>query len=334
MNFRKSEEKFFKVCTYTSAFVVILVLFIILGSIAYQGIPAINLQYLTTQEARHYDVNGRPQLGGAIANAIAGTFLLSIFSVIFATPISVGTALYLQRYAKKSYFTKSLTFLIEVLSGTPSIVLGVVGFFILVILLKYITGGYSLISGSVALAVLILPTIERAAEEAIKTVPRELEEASYALGATKWQTLKMTTLPYAMTGIITGIVLGVGRAAEESAVVVFTAGYSQYIPEFKVVPRDGFLFGLKFYPFQDFVGTLPIAVYHSYEFPTQFPPEEGFAAAFILILIVMFINCLTKLILWKRNTWDFNSKTYMKSLNAIRKEMGDLINGIFRDRNG
>ena len=300
MKFRKLEERFFKFCTYASVSIVIIVLIIILGSIAYQGIPAISIEFLMSEEAGRLGADGMPVLGGAIANAIVGTFLLCVLSISIATPIGVGTALYLQRYAKNKGFANFLTFIIEVLSGIPSIVLGVIGFFIFVLLLKYITGGYSLLSGSLALAILVLPTIVRATEEAIKTVPRDLEDASYALGATKWQTLKLITIPYALTGIMTGIVLSVGRAAEESAVVVFTAGYTQFLPAFKVVRDSKTIFGLRFYPFQDLVATLPISVYHSYEFPTFFPQSEGFAAAFILILIVIFINCSTRLILWSR----------------------------------
>lgn len=294
MKFRKAEEQIFKFLAYASAAITIFTLVAILGSIALRGLPAVNLHFLITSEA------SQPGLGGAIGNAVVGTFLLSVLATVLAAPLAVGTAIYLRRYSKEGPLVKLLIFLIEVLSGTPSIVLGIFGFFIFVYLMKAITGGFSLISGSIALSILILPVIERAAEEAIKTVPQELEDASYALGATKWNTLKLITLPYALNGIITGIVLGVGRAAEESAVVILTAGYTQFMPEFKIVPNEKFLFGLKIYPFQDLVAALPITVYHSFEFPMFYPISEGFAAAFVLILIVMLINGTTKLILWKR----------------------------------
>lgn len=299
MKYRKLEEKLFKFCAYFSASIVVIALLIILGSIAYQGIPAINLEFLLSQEAMRFGPNGKPLLGGAIGNAIAGTFLLVVFSIMLSTPVGIGTAIYLQRYTKSDRFAEYMAFVIEVLSGIPSIVLGVMGFLIFVVIMKSITGGFSLISASLALAILVLPTIERSAEVAIKTVPRELEEASYALGATKTHTLRLITLPYASTGIITGIILGVGRAAEESAVVALTAGYTQFLPEFKVEHQSGFLFGLKIYPFQDLVASLPIAVYHSYEMPQFFPMSQGFAAAFVLILIVMLVNCSTKLIVWR-----------------------------------
>ncbi len=135
---------------------------------------------------------------------------------------------------------------------------------------------------------------------AIDTVPEELEQASYALGAAKSQTIKLVTLPYAMIGIISGIVLSIGRAAEESAIVVLTAGYSQHMPELKIVPDDRLLFGVRIYPFQSQVGTLPIATYHGFEFPKLVNVSESFAAAFILILIVMLINLGARMLLRRK----------------------------------
>ena len=294
MKARKAEEQVFKLVTYASTLLTMIALFGIIGSITLKGMPSINIHYLITSEA------GQPGLGGAIGNAIVGTILISASSTIFATPLAIGTAVYLKKYSNEGFLTNLLSFMIEVLAGTPSIVLGIFGFFILVYSMKFITGGFSLISGAIALAILIFPTIERSTEEAIKTVPSELEEASYSLGATKWKTLKLITLPYALNGIITGIVLGVGRAAEESAVVVLTAGYTQFMPEFKIVPNENLIFGLKIYPFQDLVAALPVTVYRAFEFPQLVPISEGFAASFILILIVMLINVITRLIVWSK----------------------------------
>jgi phosphate transport system permease protein len=206
---------------------------------------------------------------------------------------------YLKRYAKEGILVRTFGFMLDVLAGTPSIVLGIFGLLFIVYYMKFITGGFSLLAGTIALTILILPVIERAAEEAIDTVPLELEEASYALGAAKWETVRRITVPFALTGILTGVVLGIGRAAEESAVVILTAGYTQFMPEFKILPREGFLFGLKFYPFQDLVAALPITVYNSFMFPNLVPPSEGFAAAFVLIVIVMLINAATRMLLWR-----------------------------------
>jgi phosphate transport system permease protein len=193
----------------------------------------------------------------------------------------------------------TLRFFIDVLSGTPSIVLGIFGLLFLVVYLKPFTGGFSLLSGGIALAILILPVIERSIEEAIYTVPAFLEEGSYALGATQWDTIKRIVIPFAMSGIITGIILGIGRAAEESAVVMLTAGYTQFMPQVGIRANSKLLFGVQVMPFQDLVAILPVSVYHSYEFGKLMPISNGFAAALVLIVIVMAINAVARLVLWR-----------------------------------
>ncbi|HIH95652.1 TPA: phosphate ABC transporter permease PstA [Methanosarcina acetivorans] len=280
--------------SYFSAATVVLVLLFIIGIIAIKGIPSLTPEFVFSSESQVFG------FGGAIGNAIVGTILLSTLSPLLAIPFAIGTAIYLKRYAKEGFFTSSLSFLLEVLSGTPSIVLGLFGFLFLAIQMKYFTGGFSLISGTIALAILVLPVMEKATENALDSVPLELEDASYALGATKWETISKISLPYAILGIITGILLSIGRAAEESAVVVLTAGYSQFFPEWKVVPNDKFIFGVKIYPFQDLVAALPITVYHGFEFPNMVSPSESFGAAFVLILIVMLINFTTRMFLRRR----------------------------------
>jgi phosphate transport system permease protein len=294
MNYRKTKESFYISLCYLSAILAILILFSILGKIAIEALPSLSLEFIFTPE------NEAKGFGGGIANAIVGTILLSLISTMLASPIAVGTAVYMKRYAKNENLVKIFGFTIDVLSGTPSIVLGIFGLMFFVYIMRPITGGFSLISGSIALTILIIPVIERAAEEAIKSVPAELEEASYAMGATKWETISKITLPYALTGIVTGIVLSIGRAAEESAVVVLTAGYSQFMPEFGITTKEGMLFGIRISPLQDLVAALPITVYHGFEFPHMVSPSESFAAAFVLIVIVMLINGVTRLIVWRR----------------------------------
>lgn len=288
------KEQFFKTICYLAGITTALILVFILGEIFLRGLPSLTFQFLITPES------GAKGLGGGIANAIIGTILLSVASTILATPLAVGTAVYLKRYAKNGRIVRTLRFMIDVLSGTPSIVLGIFALMFLVIYMRYLTGGFSLIAGSIALAILILPVIERSTEESIETVPREIEEASYALGANKWDTIRLITIPYATTGIITGVVLGLGRAAEESAVVILTAGNSQFLPMFKVVPEPRFIFGMQIFPLQYPVGSLPLTIYKSFHSPHLVPVSEGFAAAFVIIVIVMIINLTTKLILWRR----------------------------------
>jgi len=294
MDRRKLEENIFKGISYLAGIISGLILILIIGKIAWAGIPYINWYFLLTSE------NETPGIGGAIGNSIVGTFVLSILATVLASPLAVGLAVYMKRYAKNRPFIKLVDFCVEVMSGTPSIVLGALGILILVFYLRYYTGGFSLISGAIALSLLILPVIERAAEQAIDRVPKELEEASYALGANKWETIIKITLPFALSGIITGIVLGIGRAAEESTIVIMTAGYSIHMLSFKIVPNEALINGMKVYPFQALLATLPITIYNSYHYPTMVDQGEGFAAALVLIAIVMFINLGTRLLLRRR----------------------------------
>jgi len=287
------EEKTFIVITGLAAAITSLLLILIVGKIALESLPALNLYFLTTAEV------DTPGFGQAIGNSIVGTIYLSLLSVIFAMPISIGTAIFLKKYARESVLTRTVRFLIDVLAGMPSIVLGVFGMLFIVIYLKPLTGGFSLISGALAMAILILPVIEKAAEEAIGTVPKELEEGSIALGGTKWTTIRKITIPYALSGIMTGIVLGIGRSAEESAIVVLTAGYSQFYPVLETLQNPKMPFGVQLGPFQEPVGALSISVYHMFQFPNIVPRANGFAAALVLIVIVMVINLLARLILWR-----------------------------------
>lgn len=268
-------------------------LVVILGFIFLKGLPSMTPYYLFTPESE------TPGFNQGIANAIAGTIILSFFSITIATPLAVAVAIYLAEYAADGWFTKALRFMIDLLAGMPSIVLGIVGFMILVFSLKYFTGGFSLIAGSVALALLVLPTIERAAEEALKTCPRSLREGSMTLGATRWDTIRRIVVPYSLPGIITGVVLGIGRAAEESAVVVLTAGYTQFMPRFGLFSKPDIFMGTKLVPFQEGIASLPIAVYHTYEFSNMVPIENGFATATVIIVIVMVINLVAKYIAWR-----------------------------------
>jgi phosphate transport system permease protein len=292
LNWRKIEEKLVKlICLLAMLFGAFMLIFII-GSIFYGAIPSLSLYFLITAESQ------TQHLGQGIANAVVGTIIISICSTIFAIPLAIGTAIYMRKYASPNWATETLRFFIEVLSGTPSIVIGMFGFLVFVYYMKSVTGGYSLIAGSIALGILIIPVIERATEHAIESVSKDIEEASYALGATKWQTIKWILVPTALSGIITGIILGFGRAAEESAVVIMTAGYTQFLPEFAIKSNNNLIFGMKIYPFQDLVATLPYAVYHAYENSNIIPMSNGYAAAFFLIIIVLLINLLAKTILW------------------------------------
>ncbi|MFZ2074592.1 MAG: phosphate ABC transporter permease PstA [Methanoregula sp.] len=293
MNFRALKGTIMMAICGAAALFAAGMLLYILVVIFLKGVASLKPHFILFSE-----INTGMGLGTGVGNAIAGTILLAVISTILAIPFGVGTAIYLRKYASDNQFTRFLRLMIEVLSGTPSIVLGIFGIAVLVIYLKPLTGGESLIAGAIALGILIIPVIERSTEDALARVPCELEEGSYALGATKWLTIRDIVIPYALSGIIVGAILGFGRAAEESAVVLLTAGYSQYMPQFRIAVNPNFLLGIKIYPLNDLVGSLPVFLYTSYENSNVFPISSIFAAGFVLIVIVLFINLSAKAILF------------------------------------
>jgi len=310
---RFASEIIFKVLCLLAALVVVGMLFMIVGQLFLTGLPSLSWSFITTPE------NAAPGYGEGIFNAIVGTIIISLSATLIAGPFGFGTAVYLKRYAPDNGITRTFRFLLEVLSGTPSIVVGIFGFLIFVIYLKQVTGGFSLIAGAVALAILIMPVIERGIEEAIDRVPIELEEASYALGANKWQTIRGITVPVSFGAILTGFTLGFGRAAEESAVVLLTAGYTQYMPELGVHYVNGASGGMKIFPLQDQIGTLPVALYSDIKDAALVKPSAGFAAAFVLVMVVFSVNIAGKAFL----SYGLSGRSSNKSslLDKIKKNL-------------
>ena len=164
---------------------------------------------------------------GGIFPAIIGTLFLVALSIFFATPLGLGTAIYLTEYTKESSLTTIIRFGVESLAGIPSIIYGLFGFIFFVIKLGM---GWSLLAGAFTMTIMILPTIIRTSEEAIKAVPKNLRIVSHSLGATKWETTVKVVLPSAAPGILTGIMLSIGRAVGETAAVIFTMGSSLRLP--------------------------------------------------------------------------------------------------------
>ncbi|KAF5415582.1 MAG: phosphate transport system permease protein [Candidatus Methanogaster sp.] len=209
-----------KVMLWASASIAILILMFILGYIVVQGLPVVTLSFLLES----------PRLSGAeggILPAIVGTFCLMLVTLLSAVPIGIGAAIYLAEYANEGVVTRIISFGVECLAGIPSIVIGLFGYAFLAIYLGF---GFSILSGGLALMFMILPWIVRVSEESLKAVPGGLREASLALGATKWQTVSRVVLPSAIPGITTGVILGVGKAIGETAVIMFTAGSSLLMP--------------------------------------------------------------------------------------------------------
>lgn len=204
--------------------------FWIIGYVLSQGLPIINLEFLTTRPAG--GVSGE----GGMSTTIVTTLYLVVLTIVIATPLGVGAAVYLVEYAgdasRESKFIalliKAARMGVEILAGVPSIIFGLFGFAMFV---SYMKLGFSLLSASLSGAALVLPTIIRTSEEALLTVPRSYREGSLSLGATKWYTIFNVVLPSALPGIVTGIVLSVGRIIAETAVFWVTLGGSYNLPK-------------------------------------------------------------------------------------------------------
>ena len=207
----------------TAVFINVAALFIFLGFIAVQGISAISWSFLT-QAPRE------AMTEGGIWPCIVGTVYLSLGSIFVAFPIGVGTAIYLNEYAGKGRWVTIVRMGIVNLAGVPSVVYGLFGLAFFVIWLKM---GVSILAGSLTLGAFILPLVIGASEEALRAVPQANREASLALGATRWQTIYRVVLPEALPGMITGLILGMSRAAGETAPIMFTAAvfFSREMPK-------------------------------------------------------------------------------------------------------
>jgi len=217
------EEKIWKTVLWVISFSTLAILLVILFYILSRGLKMINYGFLTeTPRAM-----GRE---GGIYPAILGTVYFVILTLILAVPLGVAAAVQLTEYSRESLLVKIIRFGNESLAAVPSIVFGLFGFALFVVKLKPYTGGYSILSGSLTGTLMILPILIRATEEAIKAVPREYREASYALGATHWQTVTRIVLPAAAPGIITAVILGIGRIVGETAALLLTLGGSVLIP--------------------------------------------------------------------------------------------------------
>ncbi len=253
-----------RVCLY----IVLAVLLLILYDVGKKGGGAISWQFLT-QAPR------RGMTEGGIFPAIMGTFLVTIVTAVLAIPLGMFSAIYLNEYARKSRLNRMIRLAIRNLSGVPSIVYGLFGVILFVNILKF---GTSILSAGLTLGLMTLPWTITASEEALKTIPNSYREGSLALGATKWQAIRTNVLPYALPGMLTGTVLGLARAAGETAPIMFT----------------GAAFSLPFLPrsLSDQFMALP---YHLYIMATQHHDIAkarplAYGTALVLIVFVLGMN--------------------------------------------
>jgi phosphate transport system permease protein len=214
------EQKVAQAGLWTMTIITVGVLLFIIFFILRRGLPVLSLEFLTANPA---DMGK----SGGIFSTIVGTVALSFLAILIAAPLGVGTAIYLTEYTWGGPLTRVIRFGAECLAGIPSIIFGLFGFILFVTKLKF---GWSILSGGLTMAFMLLPTIIRTSEEAIKSVPPAYRTVSFSLGSTKWQTVTRVVLPSALPGIVTGIVLSVGRSIGETAATIFTAGSALRMP--------------------------------------------------------------------------------------------------------
>lgn len=233
-----------------------------------KGLPAINWQFLT-------DVPRQGMRAGGIFPAIVGTVYLVTGAIIFALPIGLLAAIYLSEYSKDNMMTRIIKLAIVNLAGVPSVVYGLFGLALFVVFFKI---GASILSGALTLGIMILPVIVTTSREALESVPYSFREVSLSLGASKWQTIRHIVLPNAIPGILTGTILGLGRAAGETAPILFTVA-AFYLPQ---LPESIF----------DQAMALP---YHLYVISTQVPNVDEkirYGTAFVLLSMVLVMNLI------------------------------------------
>ena len=262
-----------KLCTAT----VIFVLIVILYDITTKGIGVINWKFLTSMPK-----NGMTE--GGILPAIVGTFLVTVITALLAIPLGMGCAIYLNEYAKDSKITRLIRMAIRNLSGVPSIVYGLFG---VILFVQVMNLGTCILSAGLTLGLMTLPWTITASEEALKNVPNSYREGALALGATKWQAIKTNVLPYAIPGMLTGTILGLSRAAGETAPILFT-GAAFYLP---FLPKS---------LFSQFMA-LP---YHLYIMSTQHHAISkvrpiAYGTALVLIVMIFIMNLLAVVVRYR-----------------------------------
>lgn len=262
-------DNILKVLIYLAAGVAIALLVGIMGYVFVRGLPQVSWQLLSTVQS---SLKGTFGILGNIIN----TIYIIVITLIIAAPIGIGSAIYLNEYAKPGKLVRTIEFTTEILSGIPSIIFGLFGMVFFGMTLKL---GYSVLTGSFTLTLMVLPLITRNTQEALKTVPDSYRSGALGIGATKWYMIRTILLPSAAPGILTGVILSIGRIVGESPALLFTAGSGFQLPKN--------LFGKLF----ESSGTLTIQLYLSMQ---KAKYDQAFGIAVVLLIIVLGINLLTR----------------------------------------
>lgn len=254
------------------AVLVVVPILLVVGYIVVQGLGAISWEFLTD-----FPRNGMKE--GGILPAIIGTVLLTFGTAIASIPIALGAAIYLAEYARDTWLTRTIRLAIINLAGIPSVVYGLFGLGLFVLFLGF---GASIVAGSLTLGLMTMPVVISTAEEALLTVPQRFRVVSRSLGASQWQTVRNVVLPNALPGILTGVILGLERAAGETAPILFTAA-AFYLPQLPQSP---------------FSPTMALP-YHLYVIATQVPGmplEIQYGTALVLLVLVLGLNLVATVI--------------------------------------
>ena len=268
---RKIKSTALNALMYLSAGIICLILLGVIGYILYRGLPHISLELLTSKPSL---IRGRV---GILPN-ILNTVYIILITLIIVLPLGVGSAIYLNEYAKNKKLIRVIELATETLSGIPSIIYGLVGMLIFV---QFCSLGTSILAGSLTLVIMTLPTIMRTTQESLKTVPNGYREGSLALGSGKWYMIRTVVLPSAIDGIVTGCILSIGRIVGESAALLFTAGMANEILGIVDAVTPG-----------NAGSSLTVALYMYAKERGEF--EIAFAIAAILLILTFVINMSAK----------------------------------------
>jgi len=252
--------------------IAVLPLILVLAYVLFKGGSLISVSLLT-------QLPPAPGLeGGGIGNAILGTIIVTLIASLIAIPVGVGGGIYLAEYSRGGWFAQFVRFGTNVLSGVPSIICGVFIYGLIVSTRLFFGQSYSALAGGIALAVLMLPTVIKTTDEALKLVPQELRWGAIGIGASRFVTITRITLPAAFTPIATGVVLGIARAAGETAPLIFTALFSPFWPE-----------GL-FNP----IATMSVLIFNFAIMPYEAQNALAWAASFVLVVMILAANLFAR----------------------------------------
>ncbi len=275
---RRAADRFTTTMVYTAFVLAILPLVSIVIKVLTEGYARIDSQFFTET------LRGVIGEGGGAAHAIVGTLIITLIAALISIPVGLFTAIYLVEYGNNGRLSQGITFFVDVMTGIPSIVAGLFAF----AFFRTITGGFDLprtgFAGAISLCVLMIPVVVRSCEEMLLLVPDRLRQSSYALGVPKWRTIIKVVIPTASAGIAAGVTISIARVIGETAPLLLTAGFT---------------LNMNYDPFSRFMATLPVYVYFQFTqpgIPPEVAQERAWAAALVLIAIVLLLNLFARLV--------------------------------------